>query len=177
MTEIVLSMLCRKGKFQFNSLQIIDNQYSLELLEALGIELIESKTSSLGQGFGLTASEKKVVEKHAVKMAIDYLSNLGYTEIVDVGDTESFDLRASTSGKHLNVEVKGSTGSAKSVMLTKNEVNFQKNSFPFNGLFVLSNIELTRGESISAQGGDINFISPWLIEESSLKAISYEYII
>jgi hypothetical protein len=73
------------------------------------------------------------------------------------------------------VEVKGSTGSAKSVILTKNEVNFQIEAYPMNGLFIVSNIELIRGEQISAQGGDIKFISPWLIDENDLKPISFEY--
>lgn len=167
--------ICRKGKFLFDSLQIIDNQYSLELLKVVGLGENTYIFPAPNQGLSLTASEKKVVELHAVKVAIEYLTNLGYTEIEDVGDTESFDLRARSSEKQLNIEVKGSTGAAKSVILTKNEVNFHKVAFPLNGLFILSNIELSIGESISAQGGEIRFISPWLIEESNLKAISYEY--
>ena len=165
----------RRGKFQLDSFQLIDNQFSLELIKAIGLDEIEVASVSSGQGFGLTAAEKKVVELHAVKLAIEHLTMLGYTEIEDVGDKESFDLRALSSEKQINVEVKGSTGAASSVILTKNEVSFQKDAYPLNGLFVVSNIELTRGEKISAQGGDIQFISPWLIDESSLNAISYQY--
>ena len=171
----LLEPIVRRGKFQLDSFQLIDNQFSLELIKALGLEEIEVTSASSGQGFGLTAAEKKVVELHAVKLAIEHLTMLGYTEIEDVGDKESFDLRALSSEKQINVEVKGSTGAASSVILTKNEVSFQKDAYPLNGLFVVSNIELTRGEKISAQGGDIQFISPWLIDESSLKAISYQY--
>ena len=171
----LLESIVRRGKFQLDSFQLIDNQFSLELIKAIGLDEIEVASVSSGQGFGLTAAEKKVVELHAVKLAIEHLTMLGYTEIEDVGDKESFDLRALSSEKQINVEVKGSTGAASSVILTKNEVSFQKDAYPLNGLFVVSNIELTRGEKISAQGGDIQFISPWLIDESSLNAISYQY--
>ena len=171
----LLEPIVRRGKFQVDSFQLIDNQFSLELIKAIGLDEIEVASVSSGQGFGLTAAEKKVVELHAVKLAIEHLTMLGYTEIEDVGDKESFDLRALSSEKQINVEVKGSTGAASSVILTKNEVSFQKDAYPLNGLFVVSNIELTRGEKISAQGGDIQFISPWLIDESSLNAISYQY--
>ena len=171
----LLEPIVRRGKFQLDSFRLIDNQFSLELIKALGLEEIEVTSVSSSQGFGLTAAEKKVVELHAVKLAIEHLTMLGYTEIEDVGDKESFDLRALSSEKQINVEVKGSTGAASSVILTKNEVSFQKDAYPLNGLFVVSNIELTRGEKISAQGGDIQFISPWLIDESSLNAISYQY--
>ena len=171
----LLEPIVRRSKFQLDSFQLIDNQFSLELIKAIGLDEIEVASVSSGQGFGLTAAEKKVVELHAVKLAIEHLTMLGYTEIEDVGDKESFDLRALSSEKQINVEVKGSTGAASSVILTKNEVSFQKDAYPLNGLFVVSNIELTRGEKISAQGGDIQFISPWLIDESSLNAISYQY--
>jgi hypothetical protein len=167
--------ICRKGKFELDTFHIIDNQYSLELLREFGLDKVESEPTSTSQGFGLTAIEKKVVEMHAVRLAIDHLLSLGYSEIEDVGEKESFDILAKSSDKHLSVEVKGSTGSAKSVILTNNEVNFQIEAYPMNGLFIVSNIELIRGEQISAQGGDIKFISPWLIDENELKPISFEY--
>ena len=171
----LLEPICRRGKFQFDSFQLIDNQFSLEFIRALGLEEIELTDAPAGQGFGLTATEKKSIEQHAVKLAIEHLSMLGYTEIEDVGDRESFDLRAVSPEKQISVEVKGSTGVANIVVLTKNEVSFQKDAYPLNGLFVVSNIELIRGANLSAQGGDIKFISPWLIDESSLTAISYQY--
>lgn len=171
----LLAPIYRRGKFQFDSFELIDNQFSLEFIRALGLEEFEVTYVSASQGFGLTATEKKSIELHAVKLAIEHLSMLGYTEIEDVGDRESFDLRAVSREKQISVEVKGSTGVANSVVLTKNEVSFQKDAYPLNGLFVVSNIELTRGANLSAQGGNIKFISPWLIDESSLKAISYQY--
>ncbi len=169
-----LELILRKAKVKLGSFQLVDNKYSLEMIIALGLEIPTAHVLS-HQGFGLTAAERRVIEKHAVKLAIEHLSTLGYTEIEDVGDRESFDLRAFLRGKQIAVEVKGSTGAANTVILTKNEVSFQKEAYPLNGLFVVSNIQLTKGNEIFALGGDIHFVSPWLIDESSLKAVSYEY--
>jgi hypothetical protein len=169
-----LEQIIRKSKMKLGSFQLVDNKYSLELISALGLETVAVSFSS-HQGFGLTAAERRVIEKHAVKLAIEHLTILGYTEIEDVGDRESFDLLACSPGKKIAVEVKGSTGAANTVILTKNEVSFQKEAYPLNGLFVVSNIQLTKGNEIFALGGDIHFVSPWLIDESSLKAVSYEY--
>lgn len=173
-TNRTLHSIFEKSKLVLDSFQLIDNKFSLELISAIGLEQPKASESST-QGFGLTAAEKKVIELYAVKLAIEHLSMLGYTKIEDVGDQESFDLRAISPDNQICVEVKGSTGSANSVVLTKNEVDFQKKAYPLNGLFVVSNIELIREENVFAQGGKIEFLSPWLIAESSLKVISYEY--
>lgn len=169
-----LKFILRKARIKLDVFQVVENQYSLELIRVVGFENDKAPVPSQ-QGFGLTAAERKIVEMHAVKLAIEHLSKLGYTEIEDVGDKESFDLRACSSEKQIAVEVKGSTGAANIVILTKNEVRFQKEAYPLNGLFVVSNIQLNRGTETSAQGGNIQFVSPWLIDESSLKAFSYEY--
>ena len=171
----VLKNVAQKGNILLDTFKSIDGKYSREILLKLGFNEDVSLPSSSGQGFGLTAAEKKVIEKHAVKMAIEHLSHLGYKEIEDVGDFESFDLRAVSTSKQLSVEVKGSTGGASSVSLTRNEVAFQRDAFPSNGLFIVSNISLEKNGTLAASGGDIQFISPWLIDESSLKPISYEY--
>ncbi len=173
--SVKLRGIARKGKFALESFQSIDGQYSREILLELGFSEENSTTDSTGWGSGLTALEKKIVEKHAVKLAIEHLAKLGYQEIEDVGDHESFDLRASGPAEQLSVEVKGSTGNASSVMLTRNEVSFQRNAYPLNGLFIVSNIKLVEGEILTASGGDILFISPWAIDDESLKPISYQY--
>jgi len=170
-----LNAIRRKGKIDFGVFQVFDNQYSLEICKVLGIDVPETSQVVSSQGFGLSTAEKKIVELHAVKAAITHLSALGFTEIEDVGSVSSFDLLARGPGKQLSVEVKGSTGPAASVILTRNEVNYQKEIYPLNGLFVLSNIQLDRIPTTEASGGEVLFISPWLITESNLKPISFEY--
>jgi len=171
----VLDGIRRKGKIDLDVFQVFDNQYSLEISRALGIDVSETSQVVYSQGFDLSSAEKKIIELHAVNAAITYLSTLGFTEIEDVGSVSSFDLLAKGPGKHLSVEVKGSTGPATSIILTKNEVSYQKEVYPLNGLFVLSNIQLDRVPTTLASGGEVLFISPWLITESNLKPISFEY--
>jgi hypothetical protein len=84
----------RKGKLRLDSFQIIENQFSSEILGIIELQNPAPSIVSSGQGFGLTSHEKKIVEMHAVKLAIEYLSELGFTHIEDVGDRESFDLLA-----------------------------------------------------------------------------------
>jgi len=168
-----LGLVQRKYKVEVENFQVMDLQHSLEFLKLLS-SLIKSNFSQ-AQGFGLNSAEKNVVEKHAVQTAIKYLLNSGYLEVKDVGDTQSFDLLAIGPSGQLCVEVKGSTGPNQSVVLTRNEVQFQLDAYPNNALFVLSEIELNRVEPITAQGGKIEFISPWKIDKSKLNPISYDY--
>lgn len=165
----------RKGKLRLDSFQVIDNRFSSEILRIIELQNPADSVGSSAQGFGLTSDEKKIVEMHAVKLASEYLLKSGYTHVEDVGDRESFDLLAHSADKQLSVEVKGSTGSAASVILTRNEVHFQMDAYPLNGLFVVRNIELVKGKTVSARGGDLQFISPWLIDENMLKPLSYDY--
>jgi hypothetical protein len=174
LTNQTLRSIFQKSKIVLDSFKVVDNSFTSEVINAIGFEEPRGLAPST-QGFGLTAAEKKIIELHAVKLAIEHLSMLGYTEIEDVGDQESFDLRAFSPERQISVEVKGSTGSASSVVLTRNEVDFQRRAYPLNGLFVVSNIQLIRDEGARAQGGEIKFLTPWLIVESSLKVISYEY--
>jgi|688.fasta_scaffold44665_7 hypothetical protein len=174
LTNLTLRSIFQKSKLVLDSFQLIDNNFSSKVINAIVFEEPRALAPST-QGFGLTAAEKKIIELHAVKLAIEHLSTLGFTEIEDVGDQESFDLRAFSPERQISVEVKGSTGPASSVVLTRNEVDFQRKAYPLNGLFVVSNIQLIGEEGVFAQGGEIKFLTPWLIVESSLKVISYEY--
>ena len=170
-----LDTIRRKGKINLEGFQFFDNQYSLEMSRLLGIDVPKFSEVVSTQGFGLNAAEKKIVEIHAVKAAIAHLLILGFTDIEDVGAISSFDLLAKGPGKQISVEVKGSTGPANTVILTRNEVNYQKEIYPQNGLFILSNIHLDRLPTPVASGGEALFISPWLITESNLKPITFEY--
>jgi hypothetical protein len=170
-----LENISKKSKLPLDSFGFIEGYARAEILKALEIDFASSIKAVTGQGFGLDAAERKIIEIHAVEAAVKYLRELGFTQIDDVGSTESFDLLATSGGKRLTVEVKGSTGPADTVILTRNEVEFQKSNFPANALFILSNIVLNRNFPATASGGDILFISPWLILESNLKPISFEY--
>lgn len=172
-----LNAVQRRSKLDLTKFQIVEDLSSLEILRILGFEARESSATESRAGFGLGAAENKVIERHSVELAIEYLNKLGYADVQDVGDRESYDLLATSPSGVLHVEVKGSTGPATSVILTKNEVDFQRSAYPENALLIVSEIDLEKSDSLSAKGGTISLISPWLIEISSLVPISYKYTV
>lgn len=170
-----IDSLIRNGQIPTDFFEVTENQHSVNIIESLGVAISESVFRSSQQGFGLNAAEKKTVEKHAMSKAIQHLLNIGFTEIEDVGDFESFDIRGTKDSNVYRFEVKGTTGSGDSIILTRNEVACQKKAFPLNGLLIVSNIDLNREDSLSATGGSLSFTSPWFINEENLKPISFDY--
>lgn len=170
-----IDLLSAKGKQNLRDFQIIEDYLANEYLILLNEEINILSHSSNSKNFGLNSSEKKVIEKHAVAMAIEFLKSLGFTQVHDVGDFESFDLLAKSNTSTLKVEVKGTTGLAEAIVLTRNEVNLQLNAYPDNALIVVKNILLDRVDNVSASQGEIMFISPWKINEENLTPISFNY--
>jgi hypothetical protein len=133
------------------------------------------RPSSGRQGYGLSAAEKKAVERQAIAMATEHFVNSGFTDIRDVGDHASYDLTMLKNGQIHFVEVKGTTGTGAVVILTRNEVAVHQQYFPHNALVVVSSITLMRGEIPVATGGDLRVISPWEIEQTLLEPMVFEY--
>ena len=131
--------------------------------------------SRLGQGFGLTAVERKAVELRAVELAISHYKSLGYTKIEDVGATESYDLKVESDVGILFVEVKGTTSPGETVILTRNEVALHQREYPSNALFIVTHIKLEKGDEPRALGGIPRVISPWKIHDEALSPLGYEY--
>lgn len=128
-----------------------------------------------GQGFELTVEERRAVERHSVKLASQYFADQGWT-VDDVGDRESFDLLLKRGGNRLYVEVKGTTALGGRVVLTRAEVECQRNFAPDNALVVVHSIELDRLHNPPvADGGQLECISPWTIDDVDLSVVSYVY--
>lgn len=134
----------------------------------------ERASTYRGQGFGLTADERRAVEKRAMKVAADHLEQLGY-EVEDVSSKRPFDFVAVRGGESFIVEVKGMTSSLGSIVLTAGEVAAHKQSCPLNILIVVHTISLQRQIPPRASGGLIHMVCPWLLDEAALSAISYKY--
>ena len=122
-------------------------------------------------------AHKKVIEDHAVEVAMKLLEKKGFTHIKDVGKNHSYDIAAKLSGIDFYIEVKGTISLGEKVVLTKNEVLLHRQEHPNNALIVVSQIELDRNEPPSASGGNVLFISPWQILDSDLEALGYDYSI
>ena len=132
-----------------------------------------SSRRSGGQGRLQNHEERTAIEKHAEKVTVEMLKAEGWqTELKG----KPYDIRCTRDKEVLIVEVKGTTSKGTDVVLTKNEVKIQRESFPNNALAVVSEIELDRsGPKPSASGGKIKFIHPWRIELHDLKTLTYQY--
>ena len=94
----------------------------------------------------------------------------------DVSLSESFDLLCCRLGDELHVEVKGSTGPADQVTLTRNEVRHAQSEAK-TALVVVGLIDLSYTSSgiPSASGGVARVLDPWLIDEADLTPTQYQY--
>ncbi|WP_406310204.1 MrcB family domain-containing protein [Streptomyces sp. NBC_00623] len=128
-----------------------------------------------GQGFRLTAGERRAIERHSVHMAAVFFEGLGWS-VKDVGDRESFDLLLTRGEERLHAEVKGTTSAGHEVILTRAEVEKQRRYYPANALVVVHSIALDRtAEEPVASGGVLHCTSPWEIADEDLTVISYAY--
>ncbi|WP_439681780.1 MrcB family domain-containing protein [Embleya sp. MST-111070] len=129
-----------------------------------------------GQGFGvLTSDDRKALEGHAVAMAARYYEKRGW-HVQDVGLKEPFDLLMTRDGETLRAEVKGTTSHGAQVVLTRREVEKQREFAPANALVIVHSIELVRGPGKPvADGGTLVCVAPWEIAEEDLTVVSYIY--
>ncbi|MFF4727604.1 protein NO VEIN domain-containing protein [Streptomyces mirabilis] len=126
-----------------------------------------------GQGFLLTAAERSAIEKRSVLLATEHFEAQGWS-VKDVGATKSYDLLLSRGDERLHVEVKGTTSEGTQVILTRAEVERQRDLAPHNALVVVHSIQLDRTtQPPTASDGTLHCTSPWVIEDDSLTVISY----
>lgn len=127
-----------------------------------------------GQGRRSDAAKNEAVELAAMRLATEHFSKLGY-RVTDVSAYEPFDLVCRRRGQpELRVEVKGTTGAARKVIVTDREVASARSHR--TALFVASRLELqeSRGKLI-ASGGSCRCIDHWQPAAASLRAVQFEY--
>lgn len=128
-----------------------------------------------GQGFRLTAAERRAIERRSVHVATAFFEAQGWS-VKDVGDRESFDLLLRRGEERLHAEIKGTTSAGHDVILTRAEVEKQRRYYPANALVVVHSIVLDRtAEEPVASGGVLHCTSPWMIADEDLTVISYAY--
>ena len=144
---------------------------SVEELEAE--EVVKHRTRPRrGQGFGLSAEDRRAVEEYAMKKATEYLE-AHWGVVTDVSGNSSFDLHCRRDSDDLRVEVKGTTTAGEEIILTRNEV--KESRHPGYALFLVSEISLGRDESGSsvARGGVCRYFPSWSANDRDLVPISY----
>ncbi len=129
------------------------------------------------QGRGLSTPEKHAVERHAMQVAAVFLSR-EWLSVTDISKTEPCDLLCKRGADQLWVEVKGTTGRAGKVLLTRNEVNFAREHHPNTALCVVYGISLsTESEDPKATGGAVLVERPWHPADERLVATQFEYVV
>lgn len=133
------------------------------------------RRAARGQGFQLSSLDRRALESHSVGMATSHFEAKGWT-VKDVGAKESYDLFLKRGNERLHVEVKGTTSEGRQVLLTRAEVERQRELAPENALVVVHSIRLDRSVSPpTASGGVLRCTSPWKIAEEDLTVVSYIY--
>jgi hypothetical protein len=127
-----------------------------------------------GQGYGLTAAERKLVENRAMEAARAWLEANGFTVIQDVSARAPCDFVATRDGVEHVIEVKGTTGGLGSIFLTRSEVALHQHRHPHNLLIVVHGIEWT-ADRASAVGGTLKAFDPWRINEAALVPMMFSY--
>jgi hypothetical protein len=117
------------GGRELRATQAYMSKFPAQLLPLLGLVVVPdvpearkaiepSRHSVRGSGYLSDVELKRAVEQHAVRLARELYEEEEYT-CRDVGSTCSYDLLLHKGPDEIHVEVKGSTGSAESVELTK----------------------------------------------------------
>jgi hypothetical protein len=127
-----------------------------------------------GQGPGLTAADRALVEQRAMDVVTRHFAGQGW-DVDDVSEASPYDLLCWQGGAgSLRVEVKGTTGQAAAVILTRNEVLAARADPDAAVLAIVHGITLDR-LSGTARGGRLKIISPWRPEDRDLTPIAYRY--
>lgn len=136
----------------------------------------EVTRAASGQGFGLSQEERKIVELFAMRLARKLYEDNGWT-VVDKSLSHPFDLLASKDGQRRFIEVKGTTGEGRTIILTRGEIAHAKLHYKESALVVVANICLHRtNDNLTASDGTIiAHHDPWIIIESNLQPTQFRY--
>ena len=167
--------------FPADLIPIIESVSSLELelsSEAddysLPSENMADHRTGHGQGWLRDQKLKVAIEQHAVETAIQYYNEMGASEVVVLG--KPYDLGLTLAGKARRIEVKGSSVSVDSVLLTRNEV-IHAREFEHMDLVVVDEIRFAAhgdGE-YRTTGGRVRVWTGWNPLESSLTAMAFKH--
>jgi len=123
----------------------------------------------------LTTEQRRSIERRAMKLAESYLKEQGWTSVVDTSAGNPFDFHCTRSGAEIWVEVKGTTSTGSSVVLTRNEVKHHRSVHPRSSLIIVHSIRLSGKNKTVADEGTLHEILPWKIRDLDLDPIGFDY--
>ncbi len=174
-----LEELLEEGAIQLKSvyqMQSVGGDLTQEFKDQIAIDEAlnpHRNNRAKAQGFGLTGAERKAVELRAIDVASSWFMENGY-KVSDTSATESFDLLVEKDGSSKKVEVKGSTSQdINSVMMTTNEISLHQEEQGSTALALVSQINLVKGDKPICNGGKLEVLIDWKIDEWTLEPTSY----
>ena len=148
-------------------------QQSPEVQDALQV-VAEIAGRSSGRRFQQSPATRRAVEECAMKRAVGHYEERGWLVDSSVAKNNCFDLLCCRGSEILHVEVKGTSGPGKEVLLTRNEVVHAR-EFPHVALVVVSGIVVSGETEPTAAGGDLSVFDPWGLDESQLEPLAFSY--
>jgi Domain of unknown function (DUF3883) len=109
-----------------------------------------------------------------MRVAAEHYRRRGW-EVEDVHPYRPSDLVCRRGASEHHVEVKGLTGKAVAVELTRNEVTHAHTCRDRAVLAVVEQIKLKRDHSPAATGGRLRVYDPWRIEDDALQPLRFSY--
>jgi|ETN02SMinimDraft_2_1059926.scaffolds.fasta_scaffold28015_2 ribosomal protein L37AE/L43A len=130
----------------------------------------------IGQGIGLSYNERRAVELFSMEKVVALYEEKGW-EVEDKSSSSPFDLLAVKHNKRRFIEVKGTTGKGKSVILTHGEVKHVDEHSTESVLVVVSNVQLKKIKDkwVASGGKIINHQDPWIIDKELLHPTQFRY--
>lgn len=129
-----------------------------------------------GQGRGLTAKQRKAVEDFAMARAKEHFGAI-YDTVIDTHHREAYDLLCSSrrGGRELRVEVKGTTGDVRDILVTRGEVKSARSHR--TALFIVSRVKWADKTTavLNPGGWNKDVIEPWAPAERDLEPTAYEW--
>jgi len=144
-------------------------------LDELELErVIKPLSPRKGQGFGLSADDRRRVELQAMRLTRDWLESEGY-RVTDTSVNYPYDFEAAKADLTLKVEVKGTTSdNPDAIFMTHNEVDLHRAEKGRTALFIVSEIRLlTEDGEREAVGGKLQVFIGWDIDEWQLTPTTF----
>jgi ribosomal protein S27AE len=176
-SQIKLCALNGDGLKSQNSIMQLDIKKVSELVSTYILDYKSLKLkSTLGQGFGLTFEERKAVELRAMEIVRMIYTQNGWT-LLDTSNSRPYDFEATKGNEFRYIEVKGTTGTGASIILTHGEVKHLYENPNKCALAIITNIQLEKAvDRITAFGGELFIhLDPWQIVEDRLTPTQYRY--
>jgi hypothetical protein len=145
-----------------------------EVIEALDAADRAAGKPRRPRGFRLSAAQRSAIELHAMKIVKAHLEEQGW-RVNDTSANRPYDFHCVGDAGELYVEVKGTTSTGETIVLTNNEVEHHRRAYPANALALVRNICLRGPDRDQAFGGDLDFFSPWTVVNERLRVVTYLY--